>query len=209
MKIECFVVGIGGANCYLVINEETRECVAVDPGGTSAALRSYLNDQNLKVKAILLTHGHFDHIMGITDMIGVDAKVPVYVYADDQEFLKDENLNASKSFVQSGYVYSDGISVTDGQELELIGFTFQVIHTPGHTPGSCCYYMKEEKVLFSGDTLFKTSIGRTDLAGGSDEIYASIKERLFTLPEEVEVYPGHMSKTTIGYEKKYNPYVRS
>ncbi|MCP1110143.1 MBL fold metallo-hydrolase [Ohessyouella blattaphilus] len=209
MKIECFEVGIAGANCYLVINEATKECIAVDPGGTSAALRDYLNDRNLNVKAVILTHGHFDHIMGITDMIGTDSKEPVYVYVDDQDFLKDENLNASKSFVQSGYVYPDGISVIDGQELELIGFTFQVIHTPGHTPGSCCYYMKEEKVLFSGDTLFKTSIGRTDLAGGSDEIYASIKERLFTLPEEVEVYPGHMSKTTIGYEKKYNPYVRS
>ncbi len=209
MKIERFVVGIAGANCYILINEETNEGVVVDPGGTSAALRAFLSEQGLKIAAILLTHGHFDHIMGITEMLGEKTETPVYVYREDQAFLKDANLNASKSFVQAGYVYQEAISVSDKQEIEAAGFSFQVIHTPGHTPGSCCYYLEKEKVLFSGDTLFKTSIGRTDLAGGSDQIYGSIRERLFSLPDEVVVYPGHMEETSIGHEKKYNPFVRS
>jgi glyoxylase-like metal-dependent hydrolase (beta-lactamase superfamily II) len=102
------------------------------------------------------------------------------------------------------------VLIEDGQEIEAAGMRFQVFHTPGHTPGGCCYYRKEDKVLFSGDTLFCCSVGRTDFPGGSmSQIVRSVQEKLLTLPEDVTVYPGHGEETTIGYERKYNPYVRA
>lgn len=206
MRIEKFSVGILGTNCYLVINEETREMAVIDPGGYSKKLAEYIKEEKLKPAAILLTHGHFDHIMGIDGFLR-DFHVPVYVHEDDADVMTDARLNLSRTYT-SGYTFPDAEYVKDKERLEFAGFTFEVIHTPGHTKGGCCYYISSEHVLFSGDTLFQNSVGRTDFENSStSDLIRSVREKLFVLPEETHVYPGHSGETMIGYEKTHNPYV--
>ena len=207
MKIKKYVVGMIGTNCYLVINEETKETVMVDPGAYPAKVKNAVKEQGLKLKAVLLTHAHFDHIMGLSDVME-DVKVPVYVEEADLPMMTDGESNLSSTYVRGGYRFEEAVPVSDGQRLEIAGFQFRVIHTPGHTPGGCCYYMEQEGVLFSGDTLFQTSVGRSDFPGGSaSALVRSVKEKLLVLPEETHVYPGHMEETTIGYEKLHNPFI--
>ena len=207
MKIKKYVVGMIGTNCYLVINEETKESVMVDPGAYPAKVKNAVKEQGLKLKAVLLTHAHFDHIMGLSDVME-DVKVPVYVEEADLPMMTDGESNLSSTYVRGGYRFEEAVPVSDGQQLEIAGFLFRVIHTPGHTPGGCCYYMEQEGVLFSGDTLFQTSVGRSDFPGGSaSALVRSVKEKLLVLPEETHVYPGHMEETTIGYEKLHNPFI--
>ena len=206
MKIEKYVVGMIGTNCYLVINEETKDTVMVDPGAYPAKLKNAVKEQGLKLKAVLLTHAHFDHIMGIEDFLKA-FDVPVYVGREEQPLLADDRLNASSMY---GYhcAYTGAKALEDGQTVECAGTEIHVIHTPGHTKGSCCYYLKDEGVLFSGDTVFYGSVGRTDFPGGSTaEIVRSLHKLVDSLPEETEVFPGHDASTTIGYEKRYNPFV--
>ena len=207
MKIEKYVVGIIGTNCYLVINEETKEAVLIDPGAYPLKIRNAVKEAGLKIKAVLLTHAHFDHIMGLDD-VRKEFQVPVYVEEEDMNMMTDSRWNLSVNYVNGGYQYKDAIPVKDGQILEIAGMQFKVIHTPGHTPGGCCYYMEKEGVLFSGDTLFQASVGRSDFPGGSaSELVRSVREKLLALPDETHVYPGHMDETTIGYERRHNPFV--
>ena len=206
MQIERFIVGMVGTNCYVVSNEETSECFLVDPGAYSDKVIAYIREHELKPQAILLTHGHFDHIMGLD---GVLREFPIPVYAQEEEeiLLKDASYNASVSYGPA-YTFSGASYIKDGQILELAGMTIRAIHTPGHTIGGCCYYIESEHVLFSGDTLFHDSVGRTEFPTGSQsQLVRSIREKLLGLPEETVVCPGHMSETTIGHEKKYNPFL--
>lgn len=206
MRVERFVTGIISTNCYFVINEETKQTVIIDPAACPKKILEFIDEEGLKIEAILLTHGHFDHIMGIDGFLG-HFKVPVYVHEEDERVINDPVLNQS-SIYTSGYTFSGAQYLRDRQTLELAGYVFEVIHTPGHTWGGCCYYVASEKVLFSGDTLFQESVGRTDFktSSMSDMMY-SVREKLFKLPDETRVYPGHMGETTIGHEKTHNPYV--
>ena len=207
MKIKKYVVGMIGTNCYLVINEETKESVMVDPGAYPAKVKNAVKEQGLKLKAVLLTHAHFDHIMGI-DSILENWNIPVYVEEEDLPIMTDPELNLSSSYT-NGYSFDGAKPLKDGQKLELAGETIEVIHTPGHTMGGCCYYLPVEHAVFSGDTLFQRSVGRTDFPNSSqDAIVRSVRERLFALPDDTSVYPGHMGETKIEYEKLHNPYVQ-
>lgn len=206
MKIEKFVIGVLGTNCYLVRNEESRECFLIDPAICPQNLVEHIRQEGLDMKAILLTHGHFDHIMGLHGFLD-EFSVPVYACAAEERLLNDASMNASAQFAVA-YTFSGADYVEDGQVLSLAGMTIQVLHTPGHTIGCCCYYLPEEGVLFSGDTLFCGSTGRTDFPTGSQsQLVRSIREKLLPLPDETKVYPGHMSETTIGFEKQHNPFL--
>ena len=206
MKVERFLTGIISTNCYLAVNEETKQAVVVAPAACPPSLMNRIEEEGLEITAILLTHGHFDHIMGIDGFRKEFPEIPVYAHREEEALLKDASMNASLEFGRQ-YTFSGAAYAEDGDVLDLAGMQFQVIHTPGHTIGGCCYYLQEEKVLFSGDTLFRESIGRTDFpTGNGGQLMRSIREKLFTLPEETAVYPGHMERTTIGDEKKYNPY---
>ena len=206
MKIEKYVLGSMGTNCYLLINVEKKELVVVDPATCPDYLVSHVKSNGYIPKAILLTHAHFDHVMGIDGFVK-EFDIPVYLHEEEKQILEDPRLNLSGVFGAS-YSYNKASCLQDGQILELAGFQFKVIHTPGHTAGGCCYYEEAEGVLISGDTLFYQSVGRSDFPTGSMSILVrSIQEKLFCLPDDVMVYPGHNDATCIADEKKYNPFL--
>ena len=207
MKIENFVLGPVGTNCYIVSNEGTKECFLVDMAACPPELVSHIKNSGLTVKAVLLTHGHFDHIMGL-DRFLEEFPAPVYACAAEKELLESAQLNSSSGMLGQPYTFHGAQYVKDGDLLDMAGMKIQVIQTPGHTIGGCCYYIADEQTLFSGDTLFRASIGRTDLPTGSmGALVRSVKEKILVLPDETRVYPGHMEETTVGYEKKYNPFL--
>lgn len=206
MKVEKFVTGIISTNCYLAVNEETRQTAVIDPAACPSYLMGHIKSEGLKIEAVLLTHGHFDHIMGLDGFLK-EYDVPVYLHRDDEQLIKDPGLNQSGVYT-SGYTFGSATYIEDNETLKTAGFEFKVLHTPGHTPGGVCYYAEAEKVLFSGDTLFQNSVGRTDFPLGSmSDLVRGIREKLMVLPDDVLVYPGHMGETTIGYEKSHNPFL--
>lgn len=206
MRIEKFVLGSLGTNCYLLINEKTNEVLIVDPATCPDYVAYHVKSNGFTPRAILLTHCHFDHVMGIEGWLK-EFDIPVYIHENEKPLLADPELNLSGLFGTS-YSYDDVICLQDNEILELAGFQLQVIHTPGHTAGGCCYYTEEERILISGDTLFFRSVGRSDFPTGSaSTLVRSIKEKLFCLPDDVVVYPGHGEETSIADEKINNPFV--
>lgn len=206
MKIEKFVLGSLGTNCYLLMNEETKECIIVDPATCPDYLVGHIKTEGYAPKAIFLTHSHFDHVMGIDGFVK-EFGIPVYLHEEEEKLLKDPQLNLSAMFGTT-YSYSQVKCLKDGEILSVAGLTFRIIHTPGHTAGGCCYYEEAEGVLISGDTLFHQSVGRSDFPTGSmSTLVRSVKEKLFCLPDDTMVYPGHNDVTCIADEKMYNPFV--
>ena len=215
IKIGRMVLGVCQTNCYFLYREGEKDAVVVDPADKGANIYEALRRNGFRVAGILLTHGHFDHIWGLDvlrDTVNAAAEAegtePVKVYACEAEraLLKDVKMNVSEQAGRACSTYAD-VYVKDGDEITLAGMTCKVIATPGHTAGGCCYYFGEAGILVSGDTLFAESVGRTDFPTGSmGTLVRSIKEKLFVLPDETRVYPGHGESTTIGYEKKNNPF---
>ncbi|MCC8141408.1 MAG: MBL fold metallo-hydrolase [Lachnospiraceae bacterium] len=206
LQIFEFNVGEIETNCYLLVNTDTKETLIVDPGGDAPLLERHIEKNGLKPVAILLTHAHYDHAHDAKELR--DAyDIPVYVHEAERATLTDPEINGSLMFGVPE-TYEADVFLKDGQELELAGFPIRVLFTPGHTPGGACYYLPENKALFSGDALFCGSIGRTDFPQGSmSQLVQAIREKLLTLPRDTEVYPGHMMNTTIGQEINYNPFL--
>lgn len=205
IEIKSMTLGMVATNCYLIINKETKEALLIDPADNALRISNVIEENVCTLKAILLTHGHFDHIMALNEL-KKRYNVPVYAHEEEEDVLKQSSLNMSGMIGQI-YTAQADIYVKDGEHLKLAGLDIIVLHTPGHTKGGVCYYLSEEKVLMSGDTLFHCSIGRTDFPTGSmSQLVRSVKEQLFVLPDDVQVYPGHDSVTSIGYEKQYNPF---
>lgn len=207
VKILKFPLGMVRANCYIVYNDITNEALVIDPADNGAYINTKLKENNLTLKAVLLTHGHFDHIMAVQYLKNT-FNVKVYAHESEEEILADASKNLSASMGDAPLSINADILLKDNQKLELIGTTITVIHTPGHTAGGVCYYFESEKLLFSGDTLFRDSVGRTDFPTGSMSVLVrSIKEKLITLGDDVVVYPGHEGETTISRERKFNPFI--
>jgi glyoxylase-like metal-dependent hydrolase (beta-lactamase superfamily II) len=206
LKINHYVVGPVQTNCYFAMNEETKEMFIVDPGDNAAKLAERVRREGGKPVAILLTHGHFDHATA-AEALAHEFGIKIYVHEKERETLSDTQKNASWMIGKSQVFHADEF-LRDEQEIDLAGFHIRVLFTPGHTEGGCCYYLPYEDVVFSGDTLFCTSVGRSDLPGGSSSaLIRSIKEKLMVMPERTTVYPGHGDVTTIENERMYNPYL--
>lgn len=216
IKIGRMVMGVCQTNCYFLYREGEKDAIVVDPADKGANIYGALQKNGFCVAGILLTHGHFDHIWGldalrdaanaVAETEGLDS-VKVYAGENERELLKSAELNVSAAAGRACSTYAD-VYVEDGQEITIAGMTCKVIATPGHTAGGVCYYFEEAGFLVAGDTLFAESVGRTDFPTGSmSTLVRSVKEKLFVLPDETKVYPGHGESTTIGHEKKYNAFL--
>ena len=195
-----------GSNTYLAVNEDDKEAVLIDAGVSASEVLDSLEKNDIELKAVLLTHGHPDHLLSLKDIVDATG-APCYMHETDvaiaklipPAFLQMMGLDKLE-------LPDDFLSLEDGQELELAGMKFKVLYTPGHSEGSVCFLT--DGVLFAGDLVFRGSIGRTDFPGGSLEtLLNSVKEKVFTLPSDTRILPGHMDATVVGWEKKTNPFL--
>lgn len=219
IRIENAVLGMCATNCYAVFDGGVRtpggyaddgvakDAVVIDPAAEASRIEAMLARYNLRPAAILLTHGHFDHMLA-ADELRKRYNIKVYAGENERGVMTDENKNLSMPFTGTGMKLEADEYFKPGEELSLAGFKIRTISVPGHTIGSVCYYFEEQKTLFSGDTLFAGSVGRSDFPTGSaSQLNNAIKAELFSLPDDVQVYPGHGESTTIGYERMNNPFV--
>ncbi len=205
LKIGRMVLGVCATNCYFLYNEGESDVIVVDPADKGDQIYNALVDKDFVVKGILLTHGHFDHIWGANKLRELSG-AKIYALDEEKALCEDASLNLSAQFGRADGVVAD-VYVKDGEEITIAGMICKVIATPGHTVGSCCFYFEEAGFLVCGDTIFEESVGRTDFpTGSSSRLIRSIKERIFVLPDEVKLYPGHGDSTTVGHEKMYNPF---
>lgn len=205
LKCDFRVVGPIQTNCYFLYREDTKESLIIDPGYEADKIEAYVQKKQLHVAGILLTHGHFDHITA-ADEVRKKFQTKIYASGKEKELMADPRMNVSVMMGDSVSLKAD-VWLEDGQELEMLGETMRCILTPGHTGGGMCFYFPKACMLFSGDTLFQESVGRTDFpTGSSRELIRSVREKLLVLPEAVRVYPGHGLMTTIRDEQMFNPY---
>lgn len=202
MEVYTCPLGMVQANCYILVKDHA--CLVIDPGA-KFDLDSFLRQRDLHLEGILLTHAHFDHIQGVDALVSA-YQVGVYVHESETAFLRSPALNASQSFYETVISQSNPIGFQEGN-LQIGSFAIQVLHTPGHSCGSCCFLIEGQ--LFSGDTLFQGSIGRMDLPTGSIVQMKESLQRLCQLPDDLVVYPGHGPSTTIGQEKQWNYELKS
>lgn len=209
MKYYQLPLGPLGTNCYIVMNEK-KECIIFDPGEEGVKLVQFIKSNQLKPLAVLLTHAHFDHIGAVDDVrdaFGIEA----YIHEKEKKWLADPILNGSQKFMMRTATKQRPAEhiISEEGTLKISDFIFEVFETPGHSPGSISFYLREAGYLFSGDVLFKGSVGRTDLAGGSmDVLMKSIEQKILTLPRNTIVFPGHGEITLIEDEVDYNPFLK-
>jgi glyoxylase-like metal-dependent hydrolase (beta-lactamase superfamily II) len=203
MNVTTLHLGSLGTNCYLVPSGENR-CIIIDIGDGAAKLRDTLETKGLTPEAILLTHGHYDHVAGV-EAIRDAYQIPVYIHKDDENCLHSGQANLAYQLTDKAFIpVKEYKTLSDGDELHIGELTISVLHTPGHTPGGVCYQIGD--ALFTGDTLFAGSAGRIDLGGNAHDMRASL-ERLASLSGDYEVYPGHMGSSTLDFERANNPYM--
>ncbi|WP_066872729.1 MBL fold metallo-hydrolase [Clostridium mediterraneense] len=198
MIIKTIPTGMIEENCYIVMDENTNEGFLVDPGADAQILANAVENMKMKPKFILLTHGHWDHVGAVVELKD-KFNIPFYISTNDNDMIQSGQDTYGSTPNPDGYL-------KEGDTFKFADKTIRVIETPGHTPGGVCFLV--DKSLFTGDTLFNGTIGRTDFVGGSFEtLVSSVRRKLATLPEDIKVYPGHGPSTTIGLEKRQNPYI--
>lgn len=208
MKIMYMVLGPFMTNTYILYNEATMEGLVVDPSFSPEQYIKAIEEKKIHLTSIFLTHAHVDHMAGMNELRKAFPEARMYMDKRDRPFLRDPEKNLSYMFPTPTLVDDADVWVKDGDEIETSGYTFQVIDTSGHTPGGISFYLKKEGIVFTGDSLFQGSIGRTDFPGGSmKELTGSIRKNLFTLPDSTVVLSGHGEQTTIGQEKRTNPFL--
>lgn len=204
MKIDTMRLGMIGTNCYIFRADDAPKCAIVDPGDDGERVAAWLKGQGLEPEAVLLTHGHFDHILGIPGLQAQWPDLPVYCHPADVGTAKTTSL-FGQTF-PAVCSFGNVRTYKEGDSLTVAGITVEVLETPGHTPGSVT--LKAGDVLFTGDTMFRGSMGRTDFPGGSEEQIMASLRRLAKLEGDYQVCPGHEGQSTLEHERKYNPYVR-
>jgi hydroxyacylglutathione hydrolase len=213
LYVDSFQVGPLGCNCSIIGDYASKEAIVIDPGGDLELIAQKLKDNELKVKAIVHTHTHIDHV-GVTSELQHATGAKAQIHEADFFLYSILPIQAQLLGMRKAPVSCEFDTWLHDEDVFAIGdLSLQVIHTPGHTPGSCCFSLTQKNqstsILFAGDTLFQRSVGRTDLWGGDhDQLIKSIRNRLFSLPEHTEVICGHGENTVIAQEKKYNPFVR-
>lgn len=218
IKVISITLGPVQTNCYIVFkgdmpdesapSKEPIPCIVFDPADMGERLYEKLTEMNLKASLILLTHGHFDHMTGADDLRKLSG-AKIMCWEKEADVCEDPDVNLSYDFIGKSITIKPDNLLRDNEIIEAAGLKCRLIGTPGHTVGSCCFSFDDDKILISGDTLFEGSVGRTDFPGGSaSTLVRSVKEKLFVLPDDTVVYPGHGELTTIGDEKIYNPYIR-
>lgn len=206
IQIRNTVIGMCATNTYFVWNDEKNEGIIIDPAGDTARIIDKIEQYGFTPVAILLTHGHFDHMLAVDDLRD-KYNIKVYIGINDKEVIQNPEYNLTSAFIGQSFTLDADVYLQDDVSIFVAGYKIKCIEVPGHTPGGMCYYFENENVLFSGDTLFCESVGRSDFPGGNGrELYLGIRNKLFTLPDEVTVYPGHMESTSIAHEKQYNPF---
>lgn len=205
MNIKRFSLGPLGTNCYILYKGS--EALIVDPGGEADKVISFLQKDNLTPLSILLTHAHFDHI-GAVEELRKYYEIDVYLHENEKDWLGDPELNRSLFFTGEAFTGKDPDHFLKPGPFQIGTFHFNIIHTPGHSPGSVSFIFEDEQLIISGDVLFQHGIGRTDLPGGSfSQLEDSLRQGLYKLPDDYTVFPGHGERTSIGTEKKTNPFV--
>ena len=209
MKIDSLILGAYETKCYILRKDKTaKDCLIVDTGLNAGRMIDFLRENKLNPVAVVLTHGHIDHIAGLVQLQEQYPDIKVYIHKLDAEMLTGSDDNLSE-FIGGGFAArAADFLVDEGDIIEQAGVKLEVFHTPGHTRGGICLYSKDDKIVFVGDTLFAGSVGRTDFPGGSmTGLVKNIKKKLLTLPEDTTVYPGHGPSTTIEEEKTNNPFL--
>jgi len=205
LNMKVLVVGSLGVNCYILHAEGHDEAVVIDPGGSEEAVWMHISAEGLVLKAILNTHAHADHI-GAVDFLREKTGAKFYIHEADAPMLLDARKNLSTFMGMPIVTKPADVLLKGGEVLDICHMKFTVLHTPGHSPGGVCYLMEDR--VFSGDTLFAESVGRTDFpCSSAKDLMTSVREKLLVLPDEIKVYCGHGPETTIGHERKYNPYI--
>lgn len=205
MIFEAMTVGSYYSNCYIVGSESSKEAAIIDPGAEFNKIDNKINELGVKPKIIILTHAHGDHIGAVKELVE-KYETKVYIHEEDAQALINSTTNFSKVLFGKDISINPDVLLKDGDEIQLGDLKFEIIHTPGHTRGGIC--IKVGNIMMTGDTLFNNSIGRTDFPGGSfEEIINSIQEKIFKYDEDIIIYPGHNSPSTIKSEKLNNPFV--
>jgi hydroxyacylglutathione hydrolase len=210
MKIDCLILGAYETNCYVLrSSEQTKDCILIDTGLDGSELFDFLQQNKLNPVAVVLTHGHIDHIAALTKLRQKYPYINIYIHRSDADMLTDPLSNLSLITGCNFSTKPADFLLNERDLIEQAGVKLQVLHTPGHTPGGISLYCQEQEVVFTGDALFADSIGRTDFPGGSiEQLITGIKENLLTLPPNTKVYPGHGPATSIAREKTHNQYLQ-